>query len=209
MMACTLKKKRSGKQNRCRRDRVPSGTGRKNWLRCGTGEYELRSHDSFKISEEHQPVALESQDIGGKSALDYPLSMWRAFPLQRRCGICWSRMRPHTSPCRKIRRTQAICPFLRRRVKNTGWSYYRCKAVGVTPGCDPATAYPEGSCTKKPAVSQLYVRRSQSEWRPALCRAACSTWRRAERVQRRTGGKRQTAFLLASRGGEKPACRSV
>lgn len=40
-------------------------------VRCGTGEYELRSHDSFKISENTSLWHWKSRDIGGKSALDY------------------------------------------------------------------------------------------------------------------------------------------
>ena len=40
-------------------------------VRCGTGEYELRSHDSFKISESTSLWHWKSRDIGGKSALDY------------------------------------------------------------------------------------------------------------------------------------------
>lgn len=39
-------------------------------VRCGTGEYELRSHDSFKISESTSLWHWKSRDIGGKSALD-------------------------------------------------------------------------------------------------------------------------------------------
>ena len=40
-------------------------------VRCSTGEYELRSHDSFKISESTSLWHWKSRDIGGKSALDY------------------------------------------------------------------------------------------------------------------------------------------
>ena len=40
-------------------------------VRCGTGEYELRSHDSFKISESTSLWHWKSRDIGGQSALDY------------------------------------------------------------------------------------------------------------------------------------------
>ena len=40
-------------------------------VRCGAGEYELRSHDSFKISESTSLWHWKSRDIGGKSALDY------------------------------------------------------------------------------------------------------------------------------------------
>ena len=40
-------------------------------VRCGTGEYELRSHDSFRISESTSLWHWKSRDIGGKSALDY------------------------------------------------------------------------------------------------------------------------------------------
>ena len=43
----------------------------KELVRCGTGEYELRSHDSFKISESTSLWHWKSRDIGGKSALDY------------------------------------------------------------------------------------------------------------------------------------------
>ena len=39
-------------------------------VRCGAGEYELRSHDSFKISESTSLWHWKSRDIGGKSALD-------------------------------------------------------------------------------------------------------------------------------------------
>ena len=40
-------------------------------VRCGTGEFQLRSHDSFKISESTSLWHWKSRDIGGKSALDY------------------------------------------------------------------------------------------------------------------------------------------
>ena len=40
-------------------------------VRCGTGEYQLQSHDSFKINEESSVWHWKSRDIGGKSALDY------------------------------------------------------------------------------------------------------------------------------------------
>lgn len=40
-------------------------------VRCGTGEFELRSHDSFKISESTSLWHWKSRDIGGRSALDY------------------------------------------------------------------------------------------------------------------------------------------
>lgn len=39
--------------------------------RCGRGEYELRSHDSFKINEETSKWHWKSSDIGGVSALDF------------------------------------------------------------------------------------------------------------------------------------------
>lgn len=39
--------------------------------RCGAGEYELRSHDSFKISEHTSKWHWKSRDIGGVSALDF------------------------------------------------------------------------------------------------------------------------------------------
>jgi hypothetical protein len=39
--------------------------------RCGRGEYELRSHDSFKINEETSKWHWKSRDIGGVSALDF------------------------------------------------------------------------------------------------------------------------------------------
>lgn len=40
-------------------------------VRCGAGEYELRSHDSFKINESSSVWHWKSRDIGGKTALDY------------------------------------------------------------------------------------------------------------------------------------------
>lgn len=40
-------------------------------VRCGVGEYQLHSHDSFKISEQTSLWHWKSRDIGGKSALDY------------------------------------------------------------------------------------------------------------------------------------------
>lgn len=39
--------------------------------RCGRGEYELRSHDSFKINEETSKWHWKSRDIGGVTALDF------------------------------------------------------------------------------------------------------------------------------------------
>lgn len=39
--------------------------------RCGRGEYELRSHDSFKINEETSRWHWKSRDIGGRTALDF------------------------------------------------------------------------------------------------------------------------------------------
>ncbi len=39
--------------------------------RCGRSEYELRSHDSFKINEETSKWHWKSRDIGGVSALDF------------------------------------------------------------------------------------------------------------------------------------------
>ena len=39
--------------------------------RCGRGEYELRTHDSFKINEESSRWHWKSRDIGGVSALDF------------------------------------------------------------------------------------------------------------------------------------------
>lgn len=39
--------------------------------RCGRGEYELRSHDSFKINEETGKWHWKSRDIGGRTALDF------------------------------------------------------------------------------------------------------------------------------------------
>ena len=95
-------------------------------VRCGTGEYELRSHDSFKISESTSLWHWKSRDIGGKSALDYLVRV-EGVPLQTRYGICWSRMRPHTSRAGKSKNAGHLS-FLRRRVKNTGWSCI-CKAV--------------------------------------------------------------------------------
>ena len=39
--------------------------------RCGHGEYELRSHDSFKINEESSKWHWKSRVIGGRTALDF------------------------------------------------------------------------------------------------------------------------------------------
>ena len=47
---------------RCRPDEL---------VRCGAGEFQLRSHDSFKINEASSVWHWKSRDIGGKSALDY------------------------------------------------------------------------------------------------------------------------------------------
>ncbi|MFR4878291.1 MAG: DUF3991 domain-containing protein [Ruthenibacterium lactatiformans] len=40
-------------------------------VRCGMGEFQLHSHDSFKINEASSVWHWKSRDIGGKSALDY------------------------------------------------------------------------------------------------------------------------------------------
>ena len=50
-------------------------------VRCGTGEFQLRSHDSFKISESTSLWHWKSRDIGGKSALDY---LWKVCLFWRR-----------------------------------------------------------------------------------------------------------------------------
>lgn len=39
--------------------------------RCGQSEYELRSHDSFKINAETSKWHWKSRDIGGRTALDF------------------------------------------------------------------------------------------------------------------------------------------
>ena len=39
--------------------------------RCGQSEYELRSHDSFKINAETSKWHWKSRDIGGRAALDF------------------------------------------------------------------------------------------------------------------------------------------
>ena len=167
-------------------------------VRCGTGEYELRSHDSFKISESTSLWHWKSRDIGGKARWT-TLSVWRAFPLQTRCGICWSRMRPHTSRAGKSKNAGHLS-FLRRRVKNTGWSCI-CKAVpDVIRHC-----ISRGDLAQA-AVSQLCVRRPRLNGVRAMPR--CVRPETGRSVQGRTGGKRQTASLLHPAGGEKPACRS-
>ncbi len=40
-------------------------------VKCGTNEYQLQSHDSFKINEQSSVWHWKSRDIGGRKALDY------------------------------------------------------------------------------------------------------------------------------------------
>ena len=78
----------------------------------------------FRLSDNAKIIIRPS----GTEPVSYThLSVWRAFPLQTRCGICWSRMRPHTSRAGKSKNAGHLS-FLRRREKNTGWSCI-CKAV--------------------------------------------------------------------------------
>ena len=44
-------------------------------VRCGTGEFQLRSHDSFKISESTSLWHWKSRDIGGNRAMGYILQV--------------------------------------------------------------------------------------------------------------------------------------
>ena len=70
-------------------------------VRCGTGEYELRSHDSFKISESTSLWHWKSRDIGGKSALDYLVRV-EDVPFTDAVRYLLEQDAPAYVPCRKI-----------------------------------------------------------------------------------------------------------
>ncbi|MDL2218104.1 DUF3991 domain-containing protein [Christensenellaceae bacterium OttesenSCG-928-M15] len=44
-------------------------------VRCSRGEYQMRRHDSFKINEDTSLFHWKSRDIGGKTALDFMISV--------------------------------------------------------------------------------------------------------------------------------------
>ena len=73
----------------------------KELVRCGTGEYELRSHDSFKISESTSLWHWKSRDIGGKSALDYLVRV-EGVPFTDAVRYLLEQDAPAYVPCRKI-----------------------------------------------------------------------------------------------------------
>lgn len=73
----------------------------KELVRCGTGEYELRSHDSFKISESTSLWHWKSRDIGGKSALDYLVRV-EGVPFTDAVRYLLKQDAPAYVPCRKI-----------------------------------------------------------------------------------------------------------
>lgn len=70
-------------------------------VRCGAGEYELRSHDSFKISESTSLWHWKSRDIGGKSALDYLVCV-EDVPFTDAVQYLLEQDAPAYVPCRKI-----------------------------------------------------------------------------------------------------------
>ena len=98
----------------------------KELVRSGTGEYELRSHDSFKISESTSLWHWKSRDIGGKSALDYLVRV-EGVPFTDAVRYLLEQDAPAYVRAGKSKNAGHLS-FLRRREKNTGWSCI-CKAV--------------------------------------------------------------------------------
>ena len=56
-------------------------------VRCSTGEYELRSHDSLRSARAPACGTGKAGTSAGKARWTI-LSVWRAFPLQARCSTC-------------------------------------------------------------------------------------------------------------------------
>lgn len=83
------------------------------------GEFELREHDSFKINEETSFWHWKSRDIGGKSALDYLVTVEGVKFVDAVLALCEenpaisrplpSRSRKKNSPCLRQRQTTAGC----------------------------------------------------------------------------------------------------
>ena len=74
------------------------------------GEYQLRSHDSFKISEQSSLWHWKSRDIGGKSALDYLVHVEGVPFVEAVLTLCGETPEISPPPSRPARRKELVLP---------------------------------------------------------------------------------------------------
>ena len=115
-------------------------------VRCGTGEYELRSHDSFKDQRAPACGTGKAGTSAGKSALDY-LGPCGGRSLYRRGAVPAGAGAARIYADAQKRRAETICPSSGGAGKNTGVELY-LQSRGVQPGCDPLLHNQRDTCTK-------------------------------------------------------------
>ena len=152
------------------------------------GEYELRSHESFKINGESSLWHWKSRGIGGKSALDYLV---------------------HVEGCSFVEAVQLLCDERPSFIPQRHEEVERQRPPFKLPEKSPTTTRVEAYCAGR-GISQQSFR---NVWMTVFCTRACPTttvclWGRMETVRLDTPALRGTytygkQFKAESTGSDK------